>query len=237
MQWQQRRPRWKVLSWFYHHMQTIRYLTDIHLSEREGGGFWTCPDFNYLDLAVISLIQHSFFPQIKTGKYFWRTNHGLDGECSYDCSKVVCGFYCSLWLFKDVGTLAFKQLHLMCFFCLIQVMQLVFSVFWVPENFLCYYTNFYFIYCYLYIQKFPLKTFTIQSYFCMLQSLILFRAVCMLTSRQCLHSVFLCNSNCSRLCQTHPTLRTIDMFTFRGPSQIGDRLLLKAIVNNAFTDR
>uniref|UniRef100_A0A674MKL3 Acyl-CoA thioesterase 11 n=1 Tax=Takifugu rubripes TaxID=31033 RepID=A0A674MKL3_TAKRU len=39
-----------------------------------------------------------------------------------------------------------------------------------------------------------------------------------------------------RLCQTHPTLRTIDMFTFRGPSQIGDRLLLKAIVNNAFTD-
>uniref|UniRef100_H2SDX4 Acyl-CoA thioesterase 11 n=1 Tax=Takifugu rubripes TaxID=31033 RepID=H2SDX4_TAKRU len=40
----------------------------------------------------------------------------------------------------------------------------------------------------------------------------------------------------SRLCQTHPTLRTIDMFTFRGPSQIGDRLLLKAIVNNAFTD-
>ncbi|XP_018551451.1 acyl-coenzyme A thioesterase 11 isoform X3 [Lates calcarifer] len=38
----------------------------------------------------------------------------------------------------------------------------------------------------------------------------------------------------SRLCQAHPTLRTIDMFTFRGPSQIGDRLLLRAIVNNAF---
>ncbi|KAM8838613.1 acyl-coenzyme A thioesterase 11 [Synchiropus picturatus] len=38
----------------------------------------------------------------------------------------------------------------------------------------------------------------------------------------------------SRLCRAHPTLRTIDMFTFRGPSQIGDRLLLKAIVNNAF---
>uniref|UniRef100_A0A3Q3XH92 HotDog ACOT-type domain-containing protein n=1 Tax=Mola mola TaxID=94237 RepID=A0A3Q3XH92_MOLML len=38
----------------------------------------------------------------------------------------------------------------------------------------------------------------------------------------------------SRLCQAHPTLRTIDMFTFRGPSQVGDRLLLKAIVNNAF---
>ncbi|XP_008303863.1 acyl-coenzyme A thioesterase 11-like [Stegastes partitus] len=38
----------------------------------------------------------------------------------------------------------------------------------------------------------------------------------------------------SRLCQAHPTLRTIDMFTFRGPSQVGDRLLMKAIVNNAF---
>ncbi|XP_039999431.1 acyl-coenzyme A thioesterase 11 isoform X3 [Xiphias gladius] len=38
----------------------------------------------------------------------------------------------------------------------------------------------------------------------------------------------------SRLCQAHPTLQTIDMFTFRGPSQIGDRLLLRAIVNNAF---
>ncbi|XP_034038579.1 acyl-coenzyme A thioesterase 11-like isoform X2 [Thalassophryne amazonica] len=38
----------------------------------------------------------------------------------------------------------------------------------------------------------------------------------------------------SRLCQAHPTLRSIDMFTFRGPSQVGDRLLLRAIVNNAF---
>ncbi|XP_062285713.1 acyl-coenzyme A thioesterase 11 [Scomber scombrus] len=38
----------------------------------------------------------------------------------------------------------------------------------------------------------------------------------------------------SRLCQAHPTLRAIDMFTFRGPSQVGDRLLLRAIVNNAF---
>ncbi|XP_058480318.1 acyl-coenzyme A thioesterase 11-like [Solea solea] len=37
----------------------------------------------------------------------------------------------------------------------------------------------------------------------------------------------------SRLCQAHPTLRTIDMFKFRGPSQVGDRLLLRAIVNNA----
>ncbi|XP_035268823.1 acyl-coenzyme A thioesterase 11b [Anguilla anguilla] len=38
----------------------------------------------------------------------------------------------------------------------------------------------------------------------------------------------------SRLCSAHPTLRTIDMFHFRGPSQVGDRLVLKAIVNNAF---
>ncbi|XP_059200259.1 acyl-coenzyme A thioesterase 11-like [Centropristis striata] len=38
----------------------------------------------------------------------------------------------------------------------------------------------------------------------------------------------------SRLCQAHPTLQAIDMFTFRGPSQVGDRLQLKAIVNNAF---
>nr|XP_033772782.1 acyl-coenzyme A thioesterase 11 [Geotrypetes seraphini] len=40
----------------------------------------------------------------------------------------------------------------------------------------------------------------------------------------------------SRLCHAHPTLRTIEMFHFRGPSQVGDRLLLKAIVNNAFKD-
>ncbi|KAI4809675.1 hypothetical protein KUCAC02_018542 [Chaenocephalus aceratus] len=38
----------------------------------------------------------------------------------------------------------------------------------------------------------------------------------------------------SRLCRAHPTLRSIDMFTFRGPSHVGDRLLLRAIVNNAF---
>ncbi|XP_015248607.1 PREDICTED: acyl-coenzyme A thioesterase 11-like [Cyprinodon variegatus] len=38
----------------------------------------------------------------------------------------------------------------------------------------------------------------------------------------------------SRFCQAHPTLRTIDMFNFRGPSQVGDRLQLKAIVNNAY---
>uniref|UniRef100_A0A6Q2XH32 Acyl-coenzyme A thioesterase 11 n=1 Tax=Esox lucius TaxID=8010 RepID=A0A6Q2XH32_ESOLU len=37
-----------------------------------------------------------------------------------------------------------------------------------------------------------------------------------------------------RLCNAHPTLRSIDMFHFRGPSHIGDRLVLKAIVNNAF---
>uniref|UniRef100_A0A8B9FNR6 Acyl-CoA thioesterase 11 n=1 Tax=Amazona collaria TaxID=241587 RepID=A0A8B9FNR6_9PSIT len=38
----------------------------------------------------------------------------------------------------------------------------------------------------------------------------------------------------SRLCHAHPTLRAIEMFHFRGPSQVGDRLVLKAIVNNAF---
>ncbi|XP_062337045.1 acyl-coenzyme A thioesterase 11 isoform X2 [Osmerus eperlanus] len=38
----------------------------------------------------------------------------------------------------------------------------------------------------------------------------------------------------SRLSNAHPTLRTIDMFHFRGPSHVGDRLVLKAIVNNAF---
>ncbi|KAG7283619.1 hypothetical protein CRUP_020392 [Coryphaenoides rupestris] len=38
----------------------------------------------------------------------------------------------------------------------------------------------------------------------------------------------------SRLCNARPTLRSIDMFHFRGPSHIGDRLVLKAIVNNSF---
>uniref|UniRef100_A0A8C6XBL7 Acyl-coenzyme A thioesterase 11 n=1 Tax=Naja naja TaxID=35670 RepID=A0A8C6XBL7_NAJNA len=38
----------------------------------------------------------------------------------------------------------------------------------------------------------------------------------------------------SRLCNAYPTLKTIEMFHFREPSQVGDRLLFKAIVNNAF---
>uniref|UniRef100_UPI00398F8B3D acyl-coenzyme A thioesterase 11 isoform X1 n=1 Tax=Pristiophorus japonicus TaxID=55135 RepID=UPI00398F8B3D len=38
----------------------------------------------------------------------------------------------------------------------------------------------------------------------------------------------------SRFCKGYPVLRTIDMFHFRGPSQVGDRINLKAIVNNAF---
>ncbi|XP_072525518.1 acyl-coenzyme A thioesterase 11 [Salminus brasiliensis] len=38
----------------------------------------------------------------------------------------------------------------------------------------------------------------------------------------------------SRLCNAHATMRAIDMFHFRGPSQVGDRLILKAIVNNTF---
>ncbi|KAM4722408.1 acyl-coenzyme A thioesterase 11 [Rhinophrynus dorsalis] len=40
----------------------------------------------------------------------------------------------------------------------------------------------------------------------------------------------------SRLCQTFPTLTVVEMFHFRGPSQVGDRLILKAIVNNSFKD-
>ncbi|XP_069794130.1 acyl-coenzyme A thioesterase 11-like isoform X2 [Narcine bancroftii] len=39
-----------------------------------------------------------------------------------------------------------------------------------------------------------------------------------------------------RFCKGHPVLKTIDMFHFRGPSQVGDRITLKAIVNNAFKD-
>ncbi|XP_022534331.2 acyl-coenzyme A thioesterase 11 isoform X2 [Astyanax mexicanus] len=38
----------------------------------------------------------------------------------------------------------------------------------------------------------------------------------------------------SRLCNAHATLRAIDMFHFRGPSQVGDRVILRAIVNNTF---
>nr|XP_020030962.1 acyl-coenzyme A thioesterase 11 isoform X1 [Castor canadensis] len=38
----------------------------------------------------------------------------------------------------------------------------------------------------------------------------------------------------SRLCRAHPTLKAIEMFHFRGPSHVGDRLVFKAIVNNAF---
>lgn len=47
----------------------------------------------------------------------------------------------------------------------------------------------------------------------------------------------LCAFSSSRLCNAHPTLQSIDMFHFRGPSHIGDRLVLKAIVNNAFKKR
>ncbi|XP_048875213.1 acetyl-coenzyme A thioesterase isoform X1 [Brienomyrus brachyistius] len=38
----------------------------------------------------------------------------------------------------------------------------------------------------------------------------------------------------SRLCGTFPTLRAVDMFKFRGPSTVGDRLVFKAMVNNVF---
>ncbi|XP_051540330.1 acetyl-coenzyme A thioesterase [Myxocyprinus asiaticus] len=38
----------------------------------------------------------------------------------------------------------------------------------------------------------------------------------------------------SRLCSQFPSLRAVDMFQFRGPSSVGDRLVFKAMVNNAF---
>ncbi|KAG8130941.1 hypothetical protein E2320_017644 [Naja naja] len=38
----------------------------------------------------------------------------------------------------------------------------------------------------------------------------------------------------SRLCHVHPTLKSVDMFKFRGPSTVGDRLVFNAIVNNIF---
>ncbi|KAH0628064.1 hypothetical protein JD844_008741 [Phrynosoma platyrhinos] len=38
----------------------------------------------------------------------------------------------------------------------------------------------------------------------------------------------------SRLCHMHPTLKSVDMFKFHGPSTVGDRLVFNAIVNNTF---
>ncbi|XP_077203609.1 acetyl-coenzyme A thioesterase [Paroedura picta] len=38
----------------------------------------------------------------------------------------------------------------------------------------------------------------------------------------------------SRPSRFHPTLKSIDMFKFRGPSTVGDRLVFNAIVNNTF---
>ncbi|XP_006197680.1 acetyl-coenzyme A thioesterase [Vicugna pacos] len=38
----------------------------------------------------------------------------------------------------------------------------------------------------------------------------------------------------SRLCRVHPLLKSVDMFKFRGPSTVGDRLVFNAIVNNTF---
>uniref|UniRef100_A0A8C5KCY0 Acetyl-coenzyme A thioesterase n=1 Tax=Jaculus jaculus TaxID=51337 RepID=A0A8C5KCY0_JACJA len=38
----------------------------------------------------------------------------------------------------------------------------------------------------------------------------------------------------SRLCHSHPFLKSVDMFKFRGPSTVGDRLVFNAIVNNTF---
>ncbi|XP_029412088.1 acetyl-coenzyme A thioesterase isoform X2 [Nannospalax galili] len=38
----------------------------------------------------------------------------------------------------------------------------------------------------------------------------------------------------SRLCHGHPFLKSVDMFKFRGPSTVGDRLVFNATVNNTF---
>ncbi|CAJ0940667.1 unnamed protein product, partial [Ranitomeya imitator] len=42
------------------------------------------------------------------------------------------------------------------------------------------------------------------------------------------------NISASRLCRTHAILKSVDMFKFRGPSTVGDRLVFRAIVNNTF---
>ncbi|XP_067172732.1 acetyl-coenzyme A thioesterase isoform X2 [Apteryx mantelli] len=41
----------------------------------------------------------------------------------------------------------------------------------------------------------------------------------------------------SRLCRSYPILKSVDMFKFRGPSIVGDRLVFNAIVNNTFQNR
>ncbi|NWV71046.1 ACO12 thioesterase, partial [Malurus elegans] len=38
----------------------------------------------------------------------------------------------------------------------------------------------------------------------------------------------------SRLCRSHPILKSVNMFKFWGPSFVGDRLVFNAIVNNTF---
>ncbi|NXC20438.1 ACO12 thioesterase, partial [Corythaeola cristata] len=38
----------------------------------------------------------------------------------------------------------------------------------------------------------------------------------------------------SRLCRSYPTLKSVNMFKFWGPSVVGDRLVFNAIVNNTF---
>ncbi|KAM8960995.1 acetyl-coenzyme A thioesterase [Pelodytes ibericus] len=42
------------------------------------------------------------------------------------------------------------------------------------------------------------------------------------------------NIAASRLCRAHATLKSVDMFKFRGPSTVGDRLVFRTIVNNTF---
>ncbi|XP_053557436.1 acetyl-coenzyme A thioesterase [Bombina bombina] len=42
------------------------------------------------------------------------------------------------------------------------------------------------------------------------------------------------NISASRLCRSHATLKSVDMFKFRGPSIVGDRLVFRAMVNTTF---
>uniref|UniRef100_A0A4X2LER4 Acyl-CoA thioesterase 12 n=1 Tax=Vombatus ursinus TaxID=29139 RepID=A0A4X2LER4_VOMUR len=42
------------------------------------------------------------------------------------------------------------------------------------------------------------------------------------------------NISASRLCGSHPILKSVDMFKFWGPSTVGDHLVSNAIVNNTF---
>ena len=43
-----------------------------------------------------------------------------------------------------------------------------------------------------------------------------------------------CTISASRLCRSHPQIRAVDEVKFRGPIKVGDRVLIKSIVNNTY---